>query len=332
MEKKPLLQVNGLTTHFFSNGGKRVVKAVDGVSFEINEGDRLALIGESGCGKSTVALSILQVLPPAARIVGGTIFFEGEDLLKKSPAEMTDIRGKKIAMILQDTMLSLDPVFTVGDQIRETLRAHTPLRGNALEYRIQELLLSVKIPQPMRRMKQFPHEMSGGMRQRIVGAIALSCGPKLLIADEATTNLDVTIQLQYLDLLKEIQKQTGMTLLFITHNLGIVAELCDNVIVMYAGKVVERSSVMDLFDGPAHPYSNALLQAAFGLHDLTERTPIRGEPPDLTKLPPGCSFNPRCSFADPICCCEEPTEMALGGRHWVKCWHPIKNRAGGKND
>jgi len=325
MEKKNLLQIEGLTTHFFGDGGKRVVKAVEGVSFEINEGDRLALIGESGCGKSTVALSILQVLPPAARIVGGNIFFEGEDLLKKSPAEMVGIRGKRIAMILQDTMLSLDPVFKVGDQIRETLRAHTSLRGTFLEERIQELLLSVKIPQPARRIKQYPHEMSGGMRQRIVGAIALSCGPKLLIADEATTNLDVTIQLQYLDLLKEIQRQTGMTLLFITHNLGIVAELCDDVIVMYAGKVVERSPVVDLFDRPAHPYSKALLQAAFGLHDLGERTPIRGEPPDLTNLPSGCSFNPRCSFADAICSTEEPPELQLSENHRVKCWHPVKS-------
>jgi oligopeptide/dipeptide ABC transporter ATP-binding protein len=322
--KKPLLQVIGLSTHFLSFGGKRVVKAVDRVSFEAYDGDRVALIGESGCGKSTVSLSILQVLPPAARIVEGRILFEGEDLLKKSSREMTGIRGKKIAMILQDTMLSLDPVFTIGDQIRETLQAHTELNGDALEERITDLLLAVKIPDPVRRMKQYPHEMSGGMRQRIVGAIALSCEPKLLIADEATTNLDVTIQLQYLNLLKDIQQKTGLTLLFITHNLGIVAELCEYVIVMYAGKVVERSAVMDLFDAPAHPYSTLLLQAALGLEDLRKRMPIPGEPPDLANLPPGCSFHPRCSFADQQCQQEEPPEIALTHNRSVKCWYPLK--------
>jgi len=319
---KPLLQVVGLKTYFCSFGGKRVVKAVDGVSFEVHDGNRLALIGESGCGKSTISLSILRVLPPAGRTIEGEILFEGQDLLKKSPKEMTQIRGKKIAMILQDTMLSLDPVFTIGDQIGETLRTHTELYGGHLEQRIKSLLLAVRIPDPVRRMKQFPHEMSGGMRQRIVGAIAFSCEPRLLIADEATTNLDVTIQLQYLDLLKNIQKKTGLTLLFITHNLGIVAELCEYVIVMYAGQVVERSPTMDLFDTPAHPYSRALLQAAFGLQDLRRRTPIPGEPPDLAHLPPGCSFHPRCSFADLHCRQEEPPEISLAEDRSVKCWHP----------
>jgi len=324
IEKKPLLQVIGLSTHFLSFGGKRVVKAVDRVSFEIYDGDRVALIGESGCGKSTVSLSILQVLPPGARIVEGQVLFEGEDLLKKSPPEMTGIRGKKIAMILQDTMMSLDPVFTIGDQIGETLSTHTGLRGNSLWQKIKELLLAVRIPDPVRRMRQYPHEMSGGMRQRIVGAIALSCDPQLLIADEATTNLDVTIQLQYLNLLREIQKKTGLTLLFITHNLGIVAELCDYVIVMYAGRVVERSPAMSLFDAPAHPYSKVLLEAAFGLGDVKKRVPITGEPPDLADLPPGCSFHPRCPFADERCREEEPPEVPLTEDQWVKCWHPIQ--------
>jgi oligopeptide/dipeptide ABC transporter ATP-binding protein len=323
-EKKPLLQVMGLSTHFFSFGGKRVVKAVDRVSFEIYDGDRVALIGESGCGKSTVSLSILQVLPPGARIVEGKVLFEGENLLEKTTEEMTRIRGKKIAMILQDTMLSLDPVFTIGNQIRETLQAHTELRGDALEQRIKELILAVRIPEPDRRMKQYPHEMSGGMRQRIVGAIALSCEPKLLIADEATTNLDVTIQLQYLNLLKDIQTKTGLTLLFITHNLGIVAELCEYVIVMYAGKIVERSPVMDLFDTPGHPYSKALLQAAFGLGDVKKRAPITGEPPNLASLPPGCSFHPRCSYADRRCGQEDPPEVSIGQNRSVKCWYPVK--------
>ncbi|MBI5969008.1 MAG: ABC transporter ATP-binding protein [Deltaproteobacteria bacterium] len=325
LEKKPLLRVLGLKTYFISFGGERIVKAVDDVSFEVSQGERLAVIGESGCGKSTVGLSILRVLPPSARIVAGEILFEGEDLLKKNPKEMARIRGKKLSMILQDTMLSLDPVFTIGYQIEETLHRHTELRAEALHGRMKELLWDVKIPGPERRLKQFPHEMSGGMRQRIVGAIAFSCEPKLLIADEATTNLDVTIQLQYLNLLKDLQKRTGVTLLFITHNLGIVAELCESVIVMYAGKIVERSPVMDIFDAPAHPYTKALLQAAFGLQDLSKRKPIRGEPPNLAKLPPGCSFHPRCAFAQELCRQEEPGEISLGPKRSVKCWYFVKN-------
>jgi len=322
MDEKPLLQVAGLSTYFFTFG--RTVKAADHVSFGVNKGERLALIGESGCGKSTVALSILRVLPPSARIVAGEIFFEGEDLLKKTPQEMARIRGKKLSMILQDTMLSLDPVFTIGNQLEETLQRHTELRGEAVKQRMEELLLDVMIPDPERRLRQFPHEMSGGMRQRVVGAMAFSCEPKLLIADEATTNLDVTIQLQYLNLLKDLQEKTGVTLLFITHNLGIVAEMCDYVIVMYAGKIVERSPVMDIFDSPAHPYTKALLEAAFGLQDLGKRKPIPGEPPNLASLPPGCSFHPRCPWAQERCRGEEPQEISLSPRRSVKCWTPVK--------
>ena len=324
MEKKALLQVLGLTTYFFSFARTRIVKAVDNVSFEVNTGDRLALIGESGCGKSTVAASVLRVLPPSGETVSGKVLFEGEDLLQKSRKEMTQVRGRKIAMILQDPMMSLDPVFTVGDQIGETLERHTRLRGDSLIQRIKELLLAVQIPEPARRIRQWPHEMSGGMRQRIVGAIAISCEPKLLICDEATTNLDVTIQLQYLNLLKDLQKSTGVTLVFITHNLGIVAELCEYVIVMYAGKIVERAPVMDVFDSPAHPYTKALLDAAFGLQDHRKRKPIPGEPPNLAKLPPGCSFHPRCTYADDRCRIEDPPEVTLGPGRSAKCWYPVK--------
>jgi len=324
MEKEPLLQVLGLTTYFFTFARTRIVKAVDDVSFEVNIGDRLALIGESGCGKSTVAASILRVLPPSGETVGGKILFEGEDLLQKSNKEMTQIRGRKIAMILQDPMMSLDPVFTIGEQIGETLERHAGLRGDALMRRVKELLLAVQIPEPERRMRQWPHEMSGGMRQRIVGSIAMSCEPKLLICDEATTNLDVTIQLQYLNLLKDLQKHTGVTLIFITHNLGIVAELCEYVIVMYAGKIVERAPVMGIFDSPTHPYTKALLDAAFGLQDLRKRKPIPGEPPNLAHLPPGCSFNPRCMYADDRCRKEEPPEVTLAPARSAKCWYPVK--------
>lgn len=329
MAQEPLLQVVGLTTYFFTFGRTRIVKAVDDVSFTVQAGDRLALIGESGCGKSTVAASILRVLPPAGETVGGKILFEGEDLLQKSGPEMARIRGRKIAMILQDPMMSLDPVFTIGRQIGETLERHTRLRGEALLRRIRELLLAVRIPEPERRMKQWPHEMSGGMRQRIVGSIAISCDPQLLICDEATTNLDVTIQLQYLNLLKDLQRKTGVTLVFITHNLGIVAELCESVIVMYAGKIVERAPVMELFDAPAHPYTKALLEAAFGLQDLKKRKPIPGEPPNLAHLPGGCSFHPRCSYTDERCRREEPPEALLAPERSARCWYPVKEASHG---
>jgi oligopeptide transport system ATP-binding protein len=322
--QKPLLEIKNLTTYFISFSGERVVKAVDDISFTVNHGERLAIIGESGCGKSTMALSILRVLPPSGQIVAGEILFEGEDLLKKSPQEMSNIRGKMLSMILQDTMLSLDPVFTIGDQLGETLARHTNLRGEGLYQKMRDLILEVNIPEPDRRLRQFPHEMSGGMRQRIVGAIAFSCEPKLLIADEATTNLDVTIQLQYLNLLKDLQNKTGVTLMFITHNLGIVAELCENVIVMYAGKIVERAPVIDIFDSPAHPYSKALLQAAFGLHDLGKRKPIPGEPPNLAKLPPGCAFHSRCTYAQERCQKEDPQEIPIGPKRSVRCWYPVK--------
>jgi oligopeptide/dipeptide ABC transporter ATP-binding protein len=324
VEKNILLQVIGLKTHFFSFARTRIVKAVDDVSFDVHAGDRLAVIGESGCGKSTVAASLLRVLPPSGETVSGKILFEGEDLLQKSNQEMNEIRGRKIGMILQDPMMSLDPVFTIGNQIGETLQRHTGLRGNCLIDRIKELLVAVNIREPSRRIKQYPHEMSGGMRQRIVGAIALSCEPKLLICDEATTNLDVTLQLQYLNLLKDLQKETGVTLVFITHNLGIVAELCETVIVMYAGKIVERAPVMDVFDSPAHPYTKALLDAAFGLQDTRKRRPIPGEPPNLANLPRGCSFNPRCIHADDRCRTEEPPEVDMGLGRSAKCWHPVK--------
>ena len=323
LENSTLLEVVGLTTHFFSFARTRVVKAVDNVSFTVKRGARLALIGESGCGKSTVAASLLRVLPPSGETVGGKILFEGEDLMLKSNREMTEIRGKQIGMILQDPMMSLDPVFTIGDQIGETLFKHACLKGLSLIERIKELLTAVKISEPARRLKQWPHEMSGGMRQRIVGAIAISCEPKLLICDEATTNLDVTIQLQYLNLLKELQEKTGVTLVFITHNLGIVAELCEYVIVMYAGKIVERAPVMDIFDTPAHPYTKALLDAAFGLQDLKKRRPIPGEPPNLANLPSGCSFHPRCMYADDRCRSEDPTEAALTTVRSARCWYPV---------
>lgn len=322
MDKKPILQVIGLVTHFsvVYRGKKRVVRAVDNVSFEVYGAESLGLIGESGCGKSTLALSVLQVLPSAGRIVKGRILLEGEDLLQKNQQEMTKIRSERISMILQDPMVSLDPVFTIGDQIGESLHYHRGLRGGRLKERVVDLMRLVNIPDPERRMKQWPHQMSGGMRQRIVGAIALSCNPKLIFADEPTTNLDVTTQVQYLHLLNRLKEETGVSLIFITHDLGIVAQMCTSVIVMYAGKIVERAPVMDIYEDPAHPYTKSLLAAAFGLEDLTKKGSIPGEPPNLANLPQGCSFHPRCNRTDEICQLEEPPEVALGECRFVRCW------------
>jgi len=320
MTQREILKIQGLTTRYETFGGKRVINAVNNVSFTLNHKDTLAVIGESGCGKSTLGLSIVGVLPEAARITAGEVLFEGKDILKMKPDELSKIRGRKISMILQDPMTSLNPVYTIGNQIGETLRFHLNLRGKKLVEQIKRLILDVKIPKPERRIKQYPHEFSGGMMQRIVGAIAISCEPSLLICDEPTTNLDVTIQLQYLELLKDIQSRTGVTLMFITHDLGIVAEMCRRVLVMYAGKIVERASVMEVFDHPQHPYTKALLEAAFGLTDLRKKSPVYGEPPNLSRLPSGCSFHPRCRLAEKICRESEPPEISLNEETAVKCW------------
>ena len=238
-----------------------MVRAVDEVSLRINAGETLGIVGESGSGKSTLALTILRVLPPAARIVGGRMMFEGEDLVQKSDAEMRHIRGKRIAMILQDPMASLNPLFTIGDQVAEPIRVHEGAAARAAWSRARDLLKAVRIPSPETRVKQYPHEMSGGMRQRIVGAIGISCEPRLLIADEPTTSLDLTIQAQYLNLLRDLQREHGLALIFITHNLGIVAKMCDQLAVMYAGRVVESGPVSRIFNAPAHPYTEALLNS-----------------------------------------------------------------------
>jgi peptide/nickel transport system ATP-binding protein len=249
----PLLRVSDLRTHYFSFGGTRVVRAVDGVSFMLNEGETIGLVGESGCGKTTTCLSVVGLLPPAAHVVGGGIEFAGEELTTKKPGEMRRIRGRQIAMILQDPMASLNPLFSIYTQVAEPAYYHLGTRGRLLRQRVQELLRAVRIPSPAVRMREYPHQMSGGMRQRVVGAIAMSGGPKLIIADEPTTNLDVTIQAQYLDVLKDIQQASGVALIFVTHNLGIVAKMCNKMAVMYAGKIVEQGAVRDLFRDAKHP-------------------------------------------------------------------------------
>jgi oligopeptide/dipeptide ABC transporter ATP-binding protein len=318
---QPLLSLENLSTHYVSQQGSRVVRAVDDVSLSLNAGQSLGIVGESGSGKTTLALTILRILPPAARITAGRMMFEGEDLCGKSDTEMRRVRGKRIAMVLQDPMASLNPLFSIGDQVGEPIRVHEGASRSSAWRRAIALLKSVRIASPETRVTQYPHEMSGGMRQRIVGAIGISCGPRLLIADEPTTSLDLTIQAQYLDLLRDLQRQHGLALIFITHNLGIVAKMCDQLAVMYAGRVVEQGPVARLFNAPAHPYTRALLGSLPRMSDSRERlTAIEGQPPDLAALPPGCSFAPRCPAAITRCAADAPPEVALGDGHTARCW------------
>jgi oligopeptide/dipeptide ABC transporter ATP-binding protein len=320
MAESPLLELENLSAHYVSAGGTRVVRAVDEVSLRLDAGETLGIVGESGSGKSTLALTILRLLPPAARIANGRMMFEGENLLDKSEDEMRRVRGKRIAMILQDPMASLNPLFTIGDQVAEPIRVHEgATRPNAWQ-RALGLLKAVHIPSPDTRLKQHPHEMSGGMRQRIVGAIGMSCGPRLLIADEPTTSLDLTIQAQYLNLLRELQRTHGLALIFITHNLGIVAKMCDQLAVMYAGRVVEAGPVSRIFNAPAHPYTQALLGSIPRMSDSKQRLiAIDGQPPDLAALPAGCAFGPRCPSVLDRCRTEAPLTTRIGDRS-VRCW------------
>ena len=316
----PLLRLSDLQTHYFSFGGTRVVKAVDGVSFALGEGETIGLVGESGCGKTTTCLSVVGLLPPAARIVGGSIEFNGQELTTKRPREMRRIRGRQIAMILQDPMASLNPLFSIYRQVAEPAYYHQGMRGRSLRQRVQNLLRAVRIPSPEMRMREYPHQMSGGMRQRVVGAIAMAGGPKLIIADEPTTNLDVTIQAQYLEVLKDIQQKSGVALIFVTHNLGIVAKMCDKMAVMYAGKIVEHGAVRDLFRDAKHPYTQALLGSMPKLGSKEPLFAIPGQPPNLAQLPPGCAFQPRCAHAMPQCATQGPDDRYIGPNWTAKCW------------
>jgi oligopeptide/dipeptide ABC transporter ATP-binding protein len=321
MSPRALLELENLSTHYVSARGTRVVRAVEGLSLRVEAGETLGIVGESGSGKTTLALTILRLLPPAARITSGRLMFEGEDLLKKSDAEMRRVRGKRIAMILQDPMASLNPLFTIGDQVAEPIRVHEGATRTAAWKRAGELLKAVRIPAPKTRLHQYPHEMSGGMRQRIVGAIGISCEPRLLIADEPTTSLDLTIQAQYLNLLRELQRAHGLALIFITHNLGIVAKMCDQLAVMYAGRVVEAGPVRQVFRAPVHPYTRALLSSIPRMSDRSQRlTAIDGQPPDLAALPPGCAFGPRCASAFDRCRMTEPPAFAREDGRIARCW------------
>ncbi len=317
----PVLEVRELRTYLFTQRG--IGKAVDGVSFQLRPGETLGLVGESGCGKSMTALSVLGLHPrPAARVMGGEVLFRGEDLLKKSPRERRRYRGRRIALILQDPMTALNPVFTIKNQIAEPLRLHQRLRGRSLRARAIELLQLLRIPAAEHRLHSYPHQLSGGMRQRVVGAIALSCGPEVLIADEPTTALDVTVQAAYLALLKEIQRSTGVAILFITHDFGVVAKMCDRVAVMYAGRVVETASTWELFDRPAHPYTEALLKSVPDVRLGARRlVSIEGQPPSIYSLPPGCPFAPRCPSVMPRCSETFPPEVEVAPGHRASCWN-----------
>lgn len=319
-----LLHVKDLKTHFQTYAG--TVKAVDGVSFDVAPGEALAIVGESGCGKSVTALSVMRLLPPNGHIVQGEIQFDGRNLADLSEAEMQRVRGNEISMIFQDPMTSLNPVLTVRTQISETLQLHQKMSKAAAHKRSVELLDMVGIPSPAARVKQYPHQFSGGMRQRVMIAMALSCNPKLLIADEPSTALDVTIQAQILELMRELKQKLNTSIILITHDLGVVAGLCNRVMVMYAGRIVERGNLDDIYYHPKHPYTWGLLKSVPRL-DATEKkrlVPIYGQPPDLLAPPVGCAFWPRCDYAMAVCQDHRPEFKRVDGQHEVACWltHP----------
>jgi oligopeptide/dipeptide ABC transporter ATP-binding protein len=315
-----ILELKNLRTYFQTSYG--TVKAVDGVSYHVKRGETLGVVGESGSGKSVTALSIMRLIPsPPGYIVGGEVILDGQNVLDLSDSEMAKIRGSKVGMILQDPMTALNPVFNIENQVGEAIRIHQNLKGQSLVDKIIHSLRQVRIPAAESRMKDYPHQLSGGMRQRVVGAISISCAPIVLIADEPTTALDVTIQAGYLRLLKEIQAETGVGIIFITHDFGIVAKMCDRVAVMYAGRIVETGDVRQIFNEPSHPYSEALLASVPKLEERTQRLySIEGQPPPLFDLPPGCPFAPRCEYAQDVCREAYPVRVEIGEEHTASCW------------
>ena len=315
-----VLDVKDLRVHVSTQRG--IGRAVDGISFTLKAGETLGLVGESGSGKTLTSLAILGLQPqPAAQITNGQILFCGEDLLKKTPSELRQYRGRRIAMVLQDPMTALNPVFSIGRQLYEPLKLHRQLSGKGLREQAIELLRLLQISSPETRLKSYPHQLSGGMRQRVVGAIALSCNPEILVADEPTTSLDVTVQAHYLALLDTIQKRIGTAILFITHDLGVVGRMCDTVAVMYAGRIVETAPARQIFEQPAHPYTEALLKSMPDLAKPVDRLPsIQGTPPSIYNRPQGCAFAPRCEHVMPRCREAYPPEVQLSPEHTTSCW------------
>lgn len=320
----PILEIIGLKTQFKTRRG--TLTAVDDVSFSLEAGETLGVVGESGCGKSVTALSVLHLLPrPAGKIVAGKILFCGTDLTQAEPATIRRIRGNNISMIFQEPMTSLNPVFTIGFQVMEPLRKHRAMTKSQAKEETIRLLELVGIPEPASRIYDHPHQMSGGMRQRVMIAMALACQPKVMIADEPTTALDVTIQAQILELMRQLQKEIGMAILLITHDLGVVAETCKRVVVMYAGKIIEEAAVEELFSSPAHPYTNGLLNSLPKSGDHHALKPIPGTVPSMLRLPPGCAFQERCRFSDRKCR-EDPPRVEVHQGHMVRCWRPMENQ------
>jgi peptide/nickel transport system ATP-binding protein len=318
-----LLEIKGLKTHFFTEEG--VVRAVDGIDLHIDKGETLGVVGESGCGKTVTALSVMKLIPmPPGKIVEGQMLYEGRDLVTLPPAQMRKVRGKEISMVFQEPMTSLNPVFTIGEQIAEAVRLHEGLGRRAAMDKTVEMLKIVHIPNPERRVKEYPHQLSGGMRQRVMIAMALSCNPKLLIADEPTTALDVTIQAQILELLNELKAKLGMAVLLITHDMGVIAETAQRVMVMYAGKVVEEAPVKELFKEPLHPYTQGLLRSIPRIDTAATHKQrleaIPGVVPSLLNLPQGCRFAPRCQYVKPMYTEKEPPLKEVKRGHKVACW------------
>ena len=320
IDTETVLAVEDLRTYFTTRWG--TVKAVDGISFDLRKGETLGIVGESGCGKSVTMLSLMRLIPiPPGRIVSGSITLDGEDIVQISEQEMAEIRGSKIALIIQDPMTSLTPVFSIGNQVEEAIKIHQDLPNRSIMEGALEVLRKVNIPAAESRVKDYTHQMSGGMRQRVVGAIGISCQPQVLIADEPTTSLDVTIQAQYLKLLKDIQKDSDLSLIFITHDFGIVAKMCDRVAVMYAGRIVEHGSVRDIFNNPSHPYTEALLSSVPKMdRDVDRLFSIEGQPPPLHDLPVGCAFADRCPVVMDKCREQYPDSFTVSDSHIASCW------------
>jgi len=319
-KNRKLLEVKDLRVSFFTPVGE--VKAVGGISYDLNYGEVMGIVGESGSGKSVEAYAIMGLLQSPGKVVGGSITFDGEDVLAKSEKEMQAFRGNQVSMIFQNPMTCLNPVYTIGDQLIEAIRCHKKISKAEAREKSIEMLKLVGINNPERRMNQYPHEFSGGMRQRVMIAMGLICDPKMLIADEPTTALDVTIQAQIIELMKDIQQKTQMTIIFITHNLGVVAEICDRVTVMYAGKIVEQGNVEDIFYRPHHPYTMGLLRSMPRLdeEEYERLIPIEGTPVDMLNPPAGCPFGPRCEHCMKICLRREPPQIDLGDGHTAACW------------
>ena len=323
MTQAPLLQVKNLHTSFFTESGE--VKAVNGISFNLDCGRVLGIVGESGSGKSVTAYSLLRILTDPGRVTEGEVLFRGEDVLKFSKQQMHAFRGSRISMIFQDPMTCLNPVYTVGNQLREAIRIHTDRTREQIEARALEMLELVGVNDPQKRLKQYPHELSGGMRQRVMIAMALACEPDILIADEPTTALDVTIQAQILELMQSLQNKLGMAIIMITHDLGVIADICDEIIVMYAGMVCERGTADEIFYNPRHEYTKGLIRSIPRVTDRHEKLiPIAGAPVDLLNLPEGCAFASRCDCAMKICLHEHPEEIRINQDHIAACWMNVK--------